>query len=290
MMTATESTTEMRCNRELYWLGVVIVLATVMYATTFRYLWDKWMTDTQYSLAFLVPLVSGYFVKKQWQHALSAKRASSKWGLVLIALALVMHLMGVVLDVSGPSSFSVLVFIIGSMLYFHGPNLLRALWFPTAYLFFMIPIPGGILDLIGFPLQLWASGASETLLHVVGISDIYRSGVNMRVGDFDFQVAEACSGLSSLVALIGVTAVFAYITRLPNAYKWLLFALAVPIALAANVVRVTTIALVAVQWGEDAAMNAYHDYSSPVLFVAEICLLFLISWGLEWLSGRRTTS
>jgi exosortase len=127
------------------------------------------------------------------------------------------------------------------------------------------------------------------LLRAVGI-EVARNGVNLSVPGFDFQVAEACSGMSSLVALTGVTAVFAYLTRLPPLYKWILFFLAVPIALVANAIRVTTIALVGYQWGREAAMGMFHTWSSPILFVAAVVLLFGINWGFEWLTVRRTTS
>jgi len=165
----------------------------------------------------------------------------------------------------------------------------RALAFPLAYTVFMIPLPGGVIDRLGLPMQLWASGSSAALLRLFGL-DVVRSGVNLSVPGFDFQVAQACSGMSSLVALVGVTAVFAYVTRLPLVCKWILFLLALPIALAANVVRITAIGLVGYQWGQEAAMNIFHEWSSPILFVVAVILLFVISMVLEWISGRLTTS
>ncbi|MGC8862916.1 MAG: exosortase/archaeosortase family protein, partial [Armatimonadota bacterium] len=145
-----------------------------------------------------------------------------------------------------------------------------------------------VIDKVGLPMQLWAAGSSAALLRVLGL-DVTQSGVNMSVPGFDFQVAQACSGMSSLVALVGVSAVFAYITRLPAICKWIIFCLSLPIALAANVVRISAIALVGYQWGRDAAMNVFHDWSSPILFVTAVAFLFLISMVLEWISGLLTT-
>ncbi len=260
-----------------------------MYYPALQYLWSRWLSDAQYSLAFLVPIVSGYFVWKKWPEVIKLERSPSILGLVLIILGLVIHTAGTVLDISGPSAIAVYMTIFGFCLYFHGPALVKTLWFPLAYTFFALPIPGGILDLVGFPLQLWASGATAGILRAMGM-EVYRSGVNLSVPGFDFQVAQACSGMSSLVALVGVTAVFAYVTKLPNVYKWILFALALPIALIANIIRITTIALVGYQWGPDAAMNIFHDWSSPILFMCAIGLMFLFNWGFEWLSGRQTMS
>ena len=274
---------------EVVWLAVVIVSAILLYLRTFAYCWKAWSEETQYSLAYLVPFVSGYFLWKKWPDARKTQRSPSVWGLALIVIALVMHFGGTLLDVSGPSSISILLYLIGACIYFHGPGLVKALAFPLAYLVFAVPVPGGVTDLVGFPLQLWASGMTATILRTIGM-EVTRSGVNLSVPGFEFQVAEACSGMSSLVALVGVTAVFAYMTRLHAWQKWFLFFLATPIALAANILRITTIALVGYKWGSDAATGMYHNWSSPILFFAAIVILFFINWGLEWLNGRRTTS
>lgn len=274
---------------ERIWLAAIMLAAVAVYAGTLRFLWGRWIADTQYSIAFLVPFITGYFTYKKWPEVRMLKPVSSNWGLALIACALGMHLGGGLLDVSGPSGLSILLCILGGILYFRGAATIKTLAFPLAYLLFLLPIPGGILDMVGFPLQLWASGSTAFLLRTFGM-EVERSGVNLSVPGYNFQVAQACSGLSSLVALIGVTAVFAYISGLPNRYRWALFLLALPIALAANVIRITTIALVGYTWGPDIAGNIYHDMSSPILFIAAICLLFALRRIFEWSSQSRATS
>lgn len=276
-------------RRERIWLAVTIIAAAIMYLPTFAYFWQKWSEDSQYNLGYLAPLVCAYFTWKKWPEVKKLKRSPSVLGLVLIGFALIFHLAGVILDVTGPSGFSVIICLVGYCLYFHGKALVRTLGFPLAYSVFMIPFPGGVVDVIGFPMQLWASAATAGILSTFGM-EVARSGVNLSVPGFDFQVALACSGMSSLVALVGVTAVFAYVTKLPASLKWVLFLMSLPIALAANVVRITTIALVGYQWGPDAAMNIFHEWSSPILFMAAIVFLLLLNWGFEWLSERRSIS
>ncbi|MCE5199276.1 MAG: exosortase C-terminal domain/associated protein EpsI [Armatimonadota bacterium] len=260
------------------------VLFIAVYAPTFVYLWNRWLHDSQYSLAFLVPFVSGYFIWRLWKQATSTRVDASPWGLGLIIAALLMHFVGTLLDVAVISGMSILVLLLGVCLHFRGSGFTKVLWFPLAYTVFMVPIPEGIIDLVGFPMQLWASMSTEKLLNLIGL-EVFREGVRLVVGSFDFQVAAACSGMSSLVALVGVTAVFAYMTKLPAWLKWVLFFLSLPIALIANVVRITTIALVGYRWGADVAMNMYHDWSSPMLFMVAILLLALISRGFEYLAG-----
>lgn len=276
-------------GRDRVLLGATILVALVMYAPTFKYLWLSWMTSTQYSIAYLVPFVCGYFVYKNLPAARRLERSPSVWGLVLIVAGLFLHLAGTILDVSGPSALSIIMLIVGGCLYFHGAALVKLLWFPLAYMLFMVPIPGGVIERLGLPMQIWASGGTASLLRLAGI-DVTRAGIQLSVEGFKFEIAEACSGMSSLVALVGVTAVFAYSARLSNKYRLVLFALSLPVALGANIIRITSIALVGYYGDWDVAMRVYHNWSSPLLFLTAITLLFFINWGFECLSARRTTS
>lgn len=271
------------------WTIAIVAAALVMYWPTLAYMWVRWKMDTQYSLAFLVPPVCGYFVWKLWPIAKATECRPSKWGLPIIVGGLLLHLVSAALDTAILSDFSILAFILGSCLYLRGAAFTKALWFPLAFLFFAVPIPGGIIDMVGRPLQLYAGNYTAYLLRILGL-EVAQEGVSLSVPGFDFEVAVACSGMSSLVALVGVTAVFAYITRLPAGYRWVMFCLSLPIALFANTVRISTIALAGYWFGGDAAMSIYHDWSSPILFTVAIVLLFLISRGFEWLDARRTTS
>ncbi|MCL5103631.1 MAG: exosortase/archaeosortase family protein [Armatimonadetes bacterium] len=274
---------------ERLWIAAIIAAAVILYIPTLKFFWIKWQEDSQYSLAPLVPFVTGYYLWKKWPEAAALGRSGCAWGLALIVLALVFHLAGVALDVTGPSGISLYMCLLGLCLYLHGPMLVRTFAFPLAYTLFAMPLPGGILDLVGSPLQLFASRGTAALLHLMHIN-VVRDGITLAIDGYTYNVAPACSGLSSLVALIGVTAVFAYSVTLPTNYKWTMFFLAVPIALAANIVRITTIGLVGVQWGPDVAMEMFHDWSSPILFLAAIVILLIINRGFEWLSDRRTTS
>lgn len=273
-------------NKEsMFWLFAIGIISIVFYAQTFVTFWEKWSTNAQYSMAPLVPFVSGFFAYSLWDKVKKAEKCENRWGLVLIIFALLMHIVGSALDITGPSGISVLIFGIGLIMYFHSFEIVKVLWFPLAYLLFAIPLPGGLIDIVGLPLQLYASAGTTALLKLLGI-EVARSGVNLWVPGFEFKVAIECSGMSSLVALIGVIAVLAYISRIPNLYKWILFALALPVAFAANVVRITTIALVGYYFSADAATDIYHDWSSPILFMSAIAMMLTLSWFFEKISMR----
>ncbi|MGC8862917.1 MAG: exosortase/archaeosortase family protein, partial [Armatimonadota bacterium] len=143
-MPSVETKAQRPAGREGVYLAALVAIAVIMYIPTFGYLVHKWRADAQYSLAFLVPFVSGYFVWKKWPEVKRLERSPCAWGLAVIVLALILHLGGVILDVSGPSGVSVLLSLLGGCLYFHGTALVRTLAFPLAYTVFMIPVPGGV--------------------------------------------------------------------------------------------------------------------------------------------------
>lgn len=275
-------------QNERAWLIIIALVAILMYYHTLIYLWSKWMDDAQNSLGFLVPLVCGYFFWRKYPEIKNTKRQPSNWGLVIIVFSLIMHAAGMILDVSGPSALSIVTIIVGGCLYFHGSGLVRLMSFPLAYMLFMIPVPGGVMDKITMPMQEFASKSTVFLLSLI-IPNVQRQGIQIRVDGFLFEVAPACSGMSSLVALVGVCAVFAYLTQLTNRFKWLLFSFSVPIAIAVNIIRICSIGMLGYYWDWEQAMSIYHEWSSPMLFVVAILILFLINWGLELICERRAT-
>jgi len=131
-----------------------------------------------------------------------------------------------------------------------------------------------------------ASGISSWLLNRLGIETV-RTGTaiySSAAGGFSFDVADACSGLRSLLAMTALTAAYAYLTQRTFVCRWLLFLSAVPLAMAGNIVRVLTIALVAEGLGMDTAMRVYHDYSGFLVFIVAVLLMLGVGELLRKLS------
>jgi exosortase len=162
----------------------------------------------------------------------------------------------------------VLLFI-GVVLVFLQPGSLRKLWFPTLFLLFLVPVPGSLLNSVLVPLKKVVSTIVAQLLYMVGLP-IARDGVVLYVGNYQLLIADACSGLNSMVALSAIGFLYVYLTgyrrRLPNA---LLLAAVLPIAFLANVTRVVVLVLTT-YYGGDAAGERFHGYAA----VAEILLVF----------------
>jgi len=251
-------------------LAIVAFLA-LLYWPIFRWLVQSWLSNPYYTHGFLVPLVSGFFVWTK-RHELK-RREPSIIGAFVLALGALVYILGFVWDMRFLSSFSLLIVLSGLILSFYGTKVTRSMVFPLCFLIFMIPLP--FLQEIGFSLQSISVHSSAWLLGVTGLP-ITAVGPEIHLGDSVFTIGLACSGINTLIALLALTAVYAYLLGGGDDKKVLLFIIAFPIAILANILRVTAIILVANYYGTDLATGLFHDFSSLLFFViAFLCLVLL---------------
>jgi exosortase len=158
----------------------------------------------------------------------------------------------------------------GMPFYLYGKRVAGLLTFPCAYLAFCIPL--NFLDGLTFPLRLWSAAIAASLLNGLAIP-VQRSGtaiVSTAGQGFQLDVADPCSGLRSLLAMMALIAAYGYLTESKTGRRWLLFACSIPIAMLANIVRVASIGVAAGAIGQDAAMRVYHDYSGYIVFTTAV--------------------
>lgn len=162
---------------------------------------------------------------------------------------------------------------------------LKRLWVPIALLFFLIPVPGSILDSILLTLKEWVSDSVESLLYTFGYP-IARSGVTLMIGPYRLLVANACAGLNSIIALSGIGLIYVYVaghkSKLANG---VLLASVIPIALVANLLRVTVLVLCYYYFG-DAVGRAFHDYAGYAEIAFAFGSFFLIDLALKRYSPK----
>jgi exosortase len=248
-----------------------------------------WSTDDNYSHGFLVPLVAAYFL---W-------RARAKWrvttfrytpvGWVMILLAVGVFIIGT----AGAEYFTArcsLVFLLFGLAWtFGGTPVLRLAWFPIAFLFFMIPVPYVIYYTATFPMQLLASKVAVAGLDIIGVP-LARQGNIIHLPGYSLEVAEACSGLRSLVSLLALGAAYARLTQPNLGWQILLFVCTVPIALAANIFRVGATALGAYAISPKVAEDFLHEFSGIVVFVFSFVFLFILGGMFYWWQNRKSRS
>jgi exosortase len=174
---------------------------------------------------------------------------------------------------------SMLVVLTGALLFLLGWGALRVLAFPLAFLILMIPIPAIIFNQIAFPLQLVASQAGAATLSMLSIP-VLREGNVIILAHTSLEVAEACSGIRSLISLLTLGIVYGYFTD-PRASVRVAIALAtVPIAIVANAARVAGTGVAAHYYGPAAAEGFFHTFSGWLVFVVALALLFLLTRAL----------
>jgi EpsI family protein len=249
-------------------------------------LYDRLISgESYYTHGPLVPLVSLLIAVLIIRHTRIRPRPSRVAGPLLLMAFLSLHLVSVLARVNFSSCFA-LVGVIGAMvLTLWGWTALRRLWFPVALLLFMVPLPEVMIADVNFRLKMLAADWGVSLAQVLGIL-AERSGNRVFLaGDKSLVVANVCNGLRTLISLLAFGALYAYVCRLNGLWRWLIFALSVPVALVSNSVRIAALVIVADVWSTEVATGAFHDYSGLGIYV----IAFLLMFGIEKaiLGGRK---
>ena len=175
--------------------------------------------------------------------------------------------------------------LIGLVWTMFGLRTMRRILFPTLFLLFCLPFHT-YLDIITIHLRMLAVSIAQGVLQGCGV-DIVREGTMLfsPTGAFSIDVAEPCSGMRSLFAMMALSAGYAYFTQPTWLRRGLLFAIAIPIAIVGNVSRILSIVLIAATCSSDFATGFYHDYSGYVVFLVAVFLMVatggLITKGAE---------
>ena len=157
-----------------------------------------------------------------------------------------------------------------------GGRLMIRHWFPFLYLAFAVPPPAYLLTEVTQPLKQFVSHLSTDALAATGLP-VSREGVTIFVGQYQLLVEDACSGMNSIIGIIAVTLLYAHLAhRSSLGYSLLLLALAVPIAIAANVLRIITLILLTYFAGDSVAQGFLHYTAGFFLFALAILLVFAL--------------
>jgi exosortase len=261
----------------LAWFAVLLAAA---YFPILRKLVDQWATDDDVSHGFIVMPVAAYVAWQRKDALLSLERSSSVWGLVLIVWAGVQAYLGTIAAELFLQRTAFLEALVGLMLYLGGWPLLKELLFPLCLLPFMIPIPAVIYNQITFPLQLFASQVAEVVLNFIGIP-VLRDGNVLELASQKLSVAEACSGIRSLLSLTFMSLVFAYFTDGKVWMRWVLFFATIPIAILANAGRVTITGMLS-EVNPELAHGFFHTLEGWIIFLIALAMLLPVHWAINF--------
>lgn len=262
----------------LPWWQIAIIGAVilVMYLPILIGLAGDWYNDDNYSHGFLIIPISLWLVWRKRDILRTIPLESSKWGIPVILASLVVFILGTAGMEYFTARVSMVSLMFGVTLYLAGYRFAREIWFSFFFLLFMIPAPYIIYYSATFPLQMLGSKIAAVLLTIVGIPHLRQGNVIHLPDNYSLEVAEACSGLRSLVTLLALGALLAYLTQTSKWKAVTLFAATVPIAIAANIFRICVTAVGAYGISRAIAEDFIHEFSGTIVFMFSlVCLLIL---------------
>ena len=261
-------------SRELTVLAMAATSLVVLYFDVLVKLVDAWTNDGNYSHGFLIVPLAGYFAWERRDRLARAARQPSILGFIVVAGSLAVLVVGILGSELFLTRMSLLGAIGGSLLFLFGWQVIRILAFPLGILLLMVPLPAIIFNQITFPLQLWASEFGEFVLNTSRIP-VLREGNVLILANTTLEVAEACSGIRSLISLLTLGIVFGYFTDSRQTVRTLIALSTIPIAIFANGVRVAGTGIAAHYFGSAAAEGFFHEFSGWLLFLVAFALLAL---------------
>lgn len=269
-MTLAESLKHYRYQFILLLGGIALLYGTIVPPMV-----GDWYHDENYSHGFIVPLVAGYFVYTRWRLLGKTAIRPTGLGLAIVVLAL----MQLVLAWLGTEYFlmrsSLIVLLAGVILFLFGKEVFSLLRLPLAYLVFMVPLPYILYDAVAFPLKLFVTKVSVHALQLMGVA-VLREGNIIMFPSTTLEVADACSGIRSLVSLLALAVAYSCFVTESTARRWGIIVAAVPIAIVTNALRVIVTGILAQYWGAKAAQGFFHEFAGLAVFAMAMVMLFAV--------------
>jgi exosortase len=269
----------------LNWLpfGIIAILLCVLYYRVAVKLVYDWYTLPDYSHGFLVPLFAAFLIwdKKKVLSTIPIKQTWAGVALVVFAIAvLILGVYGVELFTARMSFVMLLTGLIWTLF---GWAMVRALSFPLLVLILAIPFPAIVFNQITFPLQLLASKIASDILPVLGVPTLHEGNI-IELPIMKLEVAEACSGIRSLMSLFTLAVFYGYFLERTTKRRVILALASIPIAVTANVARIVGTGLCVQYWDPDKALGFFHEFSGWVMFVISLACLYLVHRAMRLIS------
>jgi exosortase len=262
-------------SRAALWL--VAVLICVLYGPTVVWLWGRWTLSVWHNAhGLLIPFVVAYFAYQELDARRHLPVGSSAWGFALLVPALLLQALDAGLHTELLSALSLVIAIPGLSLLFLGLERTRAIAFPLAFLLFALPIPLALTERLHLVLRHIVANSTAALVPLIGIP-VFQEGTTLHLAPGPLQVADACSGFSTLYAAVAVAFLTAYSTRSTTRRVLVLLA-AAPLAIASNVLRVGLLVVLVAWSGPEVLESWVHPASGMMTFALALPVIF-------WLGG-----
>jgi exosortase len=265
---------------------IISALVMVVYWHVLSKLVDAWLDTPDYSHGVLVPIFSCYLIWAKKRTLLNTRIVPTWIGVIVVALALGFLVLGEFGAELFLSRISLVILCAGLVLGFGGWQMLKELRFPLVVLVLAVPIPTIVFNQIALPLEGLASKLASVLLHWQGVPAL-RLGNIIELPSMRLEVAEACSGIRSLVSLFTLAIFYGYFLERTYLRRVTLVLASIPIAIAANAVRIFGTGMCIQYWDADKALGFFHEFSGWVMFLVSLGCLSIVHYAMRLIPIQR---
>ncbi len=266
--------------------GLTFILFLILCSPILPPLYNDWMFDSDNSHGILVPFISLFFLWQKRNDIPWEKSRSSNVGLCFLIVSLIIYLIGYAGGIFVIPRLAMLGILISLIYYNFGLSVLRSIGFPLFFLIFMIPVPYSILSIVSLPLQTMVTTISAFMIRDVFLLPVFREGNMLYFTNTSLEVAEACSGIRSLITFLMLGSIFAYISEGSNKGKSVFLIMAVPLAMLTNLLRVTGTGVLAHYFGSRVAKGFLHELSGFVVLGIGLVMMILLWKTIGWVEVK----
>jgi exosortase len=258
-------------------LALIAVELVVLFAPTVAWLYDRWTLSVWHNAhGLMIPFVVAYLAYNELKPLARRPAQSSAWGFAFLVPALILQSIDAGMHTQLLSAVAIWIAVPGLSLLLLGAERTRAIAFPLAFLAFALPIPLGLTEQIHLQLRHVVTAGTAAIVPWFGIP-VFVEGTTLHMASGSLQVADACSGFSTLYAAAAVACLTAWSAQ-TTTRRVLVLVAAAPLAIAANLLRVTLLVLLVVWYGEDILHTFIHPASGMMTFGLALPVIF-------WLGG-----
>jgi exosortase len=260
----------------------------VLYAPLVAGMAAEWSEFPSLSHGFAVPVISAYLLWRRRHFLAQAPIEGSILGLPLIVFALAMLVVGSLGGEPFVARLSLPLVLFGAVLFLMGGQVTRQSWLAIAYLAFMVPLPYLTLRALTYQSRLFDAGITAQALGWLGVP-VLRDGVMLHLPNMTLEVADDCSSVPAIAALLALGAAYAQMQSRPTWIRVLLTISAAPLGLLSNIIRLILTSISVYYFGPIALNNVVHKFNGTSVFLATVLLLVLLDTLLVRVRARESS-
>ena len=267
------------------WIGLPFLAAAGLYAPLLGPMVSEWIEFPNLSHGFAIPFIAAYLLWARRDRLRNGPVSSSPWGIPLLVAGLGGLVIGVASDEPFLARVTIVPILLGLVLFLAGPAIARTAAFAIAYLVFMIPPPWSTLKLVTYRSRLLDAEVAAAALGWLGVP-VYREGVMLHLPNITLEVADECSSIPAIAALLALGVAYAALARRSLLARSILVAITLPLAISANIIRIISVSWAAYAIGPWTLHTTYHMFNGTVNFLFTFCLLVAADGLLARLPAR----